>query len=202
MSKDCPKCLTSHTKLGKFCSRKCANSRTFTDASKQLKRDAAQRYWDNASEDERKASTAHMRTVFTRLEVKKTWIDKLLAKPFDELGWDSIRKVVIHEQHGNCNRCGIDSWLGKPITLEIDHINGINSDNRRENLEGLCPNCHSVTDTWRGRNKPKMNGNNNVSDEVLIAALIDEPNIRQALLKVGLAAKGDNYARAKRLLPL
>ena len=48
--------------------------------------------------------------------------------------------------------CGIDSWLGKPLSLQLDHINGINNDHRIENLRFLCPNCHSQTDTYAGRN--------------------------------------------------
>ncbi len=68
------------------------------------------------------------------------------------------------------------------------------------NLEGLCPNCHSITDTWRGRNKPSKNGVNIVTDEFLLQCLTETNNIRQGLLKAGLSAKGNNYARAKKLL--
>jgi 5-methylcytosine-specific restriction endonuclease McrA len=71
-----------------------------------------------------------------------------------------------------CDSCGNSGeWMGKPISLEIDHINGINNDNRLENLRILCPNCHSQTPTFRKKNKT----------EILIKPKIDklicEPNI-------------------------
>lgn len=44
-------------------------------------------------------------------------------------------------------------WLGKPITLHLDHINGDNTDHRKENLWWLCPNCHTQTPTYTGRNR-------------------------------------------------
>ncbi len=51
-----------------------------------------------------------------------------------------------------CERCGIDRWLGEPITMSLHHINGDRLDNRVENLQLLCANCHSQTDTFSGRN--------------------------------------------------
>lgn len=50
--------------------------------------------------------------------------------------------------------CGISGlWQGKEINLQLDHINGINNDNRRENLRYLFPNCHSQTSTFSGKNR-------------------------------------------------
>jgi DNA-binding CsgD family transcriptional regulator len=51
-----------------------------------------------------------------------------------------------------CEVCGIASWNGQPITLALHHVNGDRHDNRIENLQLLCPNCHSQTDTFAGRN--------------------------------------------------
>ena len=51
-----------------------------------------------------------------------------------------------------CEECGISEWNGKTISLELDHVSGIRSDNSLENLKLLCPNCHSQTHTFRGRN--------------------------------------------------
>ena len=56
-----------------------------------------------------------------------------------------------------CLECGItDTWNNKPISLQLDHINGINNDNRLENLRILCPNCHSQTETFSGKNRKKL----------------------------------------------
>ena len=51
----------------------------------------------------------------------------------------------------HCENCGLEKWQGCDIPLEIHHINGINTDNRRDNLQLLCPNCHALTDNYRGR---------------------------------------------------
>jgi DNA-binding CsgD family transcriptional regulator len=53
---------------------------------------------------------------------------------------------------GACERCGLTEWLGGPISMALHHINGERLDNRVENLELLCPNCHSQTETYSGRN--------------------------------------------------
>jgi 5-methylcytosine-specific restriction endonuclease McrA len=53
-----------------------------------------------------------------------------------------------------CVGCGnTGEWNGKILSLEIDHINGDNKDNRLENLRILCPNCHSQTPTFRNKNR-------------------------------------------------
>lgn len=51
-----------------------------------------------------------------------------------------------------CSICGIDSWNEKPLSLQLDHIDGDRLNNFIENLRLLCPNCHSQTDTYCGKN--------------------------------------------------
>jgi hypothetical protein len=54
-----------------------------------------------------------------------------------------------------CNRCAINEWQGEKLSLHLDHIDGDNTNNLIENLRLLCPNCHSLTPTYCGRNKGK-----------------------------------------------
>jgi 5-methylcytosine-specific restriction endonuclease McrA len=61
-----------------------------------------------------------------------------------------LKEEVFEHQ---CSSCKRTEWLDNPIPLELDHISGDNKDNRLENLRLLCPNCHALTPTYRGKNK-------------------------------------------------
>lgn len=54
-----------------------------------------------------------------------------------------------------CERCDNSKWLGEPIPIELHHVNGDRFDNRIENLQMLCPNCHALTDNHAGRGSAK-----------------------------------------------
>ncbi len=75
----------------------------------------------------------------------------------NEIGHRSVlRRVVLKYKlvEYKCVSCGNEgSWLNKPITLELDHIDGDSTNNNLENLRFLCPNCHSQTETFGRKNK-------------------------------------------------
>ena len=69
-----------------------------------------------------------------------------------------LKKVLTNLYGYKCTCCGLKSWLDKPISLELDHIDGNSSNNNPVNLRMLCPNCHSQTPTWKARNKGSGRG--------------------------------------------
>lgn len=76
-----------------------------------------------------------------------------------------------------CRKCGNNgTWQGEPLTLELEHKNGITSDNRLENLEYLCLNCHSQTLTYRSRNLHLKTFNKRIKD-LRDIKIVDENDI-------------------------
>lgn len=89
----------------------------------------------------------------------KTWkpkipLEDIFSNKVPYTNTDKLRKRLINEGifEKVCYSCGIEIWLGKPISLELEHIDGDRMNNSRDNLTLLCPNCHAQTDTYRGRN--------------------------------------------------
>ena len=88
---------------------------------------------------------------------KKIPLEEILEGKHPQYQSNKLRTRLIEEGYKSkrCECCGNTQWLGKPISLEVDHINGISADHRIENLKILCPNCHAQTDTYRGKNIKK-----------------------------------------------
>ncbi|MDO7854721.1 hypothetical protein [Hymenobacter convexus] len=93
---------------------------------------------------------------------------RMLGKPFS---WDNIlvenspytstarlrNRLIAHGlKLSKCERCGLSEWLAQPIPLELLHANGINNDHRLANLQLLCPNCHALTENYRGKNQNRI----------------------------------------------
>lgn len=88
------------------------------------------------------------------------------ARPLSEILVDGsnyqsykLAKRLLKEElkEHKCEMCGRSEWMEVPIPLELHHKNGNNTDNRLENLQLLCPNCHALTDNYRGKNIKRNN---------------------------------------------
>jgi hypothetical protein len=66
----------------------------------------------------------------------------------------TLKRALLREglKQARCELCGIEEWLGQPLMMALHHLNGDGRDNRLENLQLLCPNCHSQTENFAGRN--------------------------------------------------
>lgn len=64
-----------------------------------------------------------------------------------------LKRRLLREKYfeHKCYNCNLTEWMNQPITLELEHIDGNHTNNQIENLTLLCPNCHALTPTWRGR---------------------------------------------------
>lgn len=73
--------------------------------------------------------------------------NKIKIKPY------KLKQKLLKEniKENKCEICGLTEWLGKPLIIQLHHINGNNADNRLENLQMLCPNCHSQTESYCGK---------------------------------------------------
>jgi Zn finger protein HypA/HybF involved in hydrogenase expression len=181
--------------LVSYCSLTCRNSRSWTESDKLKKSKSAKN-----SEKVKEANSNRTDDVWIKIgnTRKENHRKQILESKYEDLSFESLRFRILYEQENKCNKCGLDEWLGESLVLELEHKDGNHFNNDRNNLEMLCPNCHSLTETWRGRNKRERKMR--VSDEKLLEALLtNDWNMRQALILVGLAAKGGNYNRCHRL---
>lgn len=196
---------------GRFCSRSCANKRVHSKETKEKisKGVKTSEKWlkntpnlknENGEFKSLEDKEKFLKSVKNAIETQKIkYKNFVLKEDFENLKYNTLKNRILFEQDSKCNKCGLKDWLGNDITLELEHKDGNNKNNLRENLECLCPNCHAQTNTWRGRNKriKKI-----ISDEEIVLEYGKYQNIRQTLLSLELAAKGSNYGRVKRALTL
>ena len=89
----------------------------------------------------------------TRGRRSRQRLDQVLRADTDVTS-SSLRRRLLEEGllPRRCNRCARTQWEGSPVPLELDHVDGDRRNNRLDNLRLLCPNCHALTPTYRGRN--------------------------------------------------
>lgn len=87
----------------------------------------------------------------------KTPLNLVLVKESSFLNSGHLKKRLIKEciLENHCSRCKLLFWQGEQLSLHLDHIDGDHCNNEITNLRLLCPNCHSLTDTYCGKNKKK-----------------------------------------------
>lgn len=151
----CEKCETNHSGeygSGRFCSKECAR------AYSTMKKRSEINVKIGSSLKGRKLTDDHI------AKLKHSWKKRPTKRPTDikdiliEHGPFSskyVKERIIAEgiKSYKCETCNISEYMNKPITLQLHHVNGVHDDHRIENLQILCPNCHSQTENYAGRNR-------------------------------------------------
>ena len=148
--KKCGKDFEPVKGLVNYCSLECRNSRLWSEEDKKKKSISAK-----SSEKVMIVNRNRPEDYWKKIgEIRKENHRKqILESDYKDLSFESLRFRILYEQENKCNKCGLDEWLGQDLVLELEHKDGNNKNNNRDNLEMICPNCHSLTETWRGRNK-------------------------------------------------
>jgi predicted RNA-binding Zn-ribbon protein involved in translation (DUF1610 family) len=97
------------------------------------------------------------------------------------------RKLLKSGKEYKCEHCGNDGvWNNSPLSLHVDHVDGNHYNNNLDNLRFLCPNCHSQTNTFAGRNKKCMaTGWRNITEDEWINAIKKEKSISGVIHSMG-----------------
>ena len=196
---NCQNCGVKHKGVygsGRFCCLSCANVRPLTKEVKE-KISKSMALWIKENPGKSKLFSKEViekRSRRRRKLVKK----KLLESDFKTLSSRSKKNKLILEDN-SCKICGLTKWRNKKITLHFDHIDGDRNNNKRNNLRLICPNCHSQTETYCGKNK-KNKIKKNYSSKKIARVFKKQGNIRQTLLALDLSPKGSNYESVKRSL--
>lgn len=99
------------------------------------------------------STVVHRITEQLRLRDENVFVENC---PFAVQGPRLTKRLLKAGWPYRCSQCHLTKWQGETLTLHLDHINGINNDNRFENLRFLCPNCHQQTETWGKKGSRKL----------------------------------------------
>lgn len=143
--KECGKILDN--KINIFCDKKCAaiyNNKIYPKKKKKIK------YCKNCGK-----LLENNINIYCNKDCYHEFIfkNKTLPKYYNGEICDNnvLRKILFYFNGVNCFECNNSNiWNGKPLTLEVDHIDGNSDNNKPDNLRLLCPNCHSQQDTNKG----------------------------------------------------
>ena len=118
----------------------------------------------------------YKQSVFSFVKKRLAWKINLMIDTGPQMSKDEEREIVLNEilegkhpsyqtlklkkrmikdgiRENKCEICGIVGWNDKPLSMQLDHIDGNSHNHKLENLRLTCPNCHSQTETYCGKNK-------------------------------------------------
>jgi len=140
--KECLKKIPYEHKNNSFCNKSCAASYNNKNRPKHHCK-----FCNNELTKKKQFCDNKCQQEFLYYESVNMYLKNIIDKP------RNIRRFLTETIGYKCSSCQINNWNGKSIVLEVEHIDGNSKNNRPENLTFLCPNCHSQTETYKGKNK-------------------------------------------------
>ncbi len=191
----------------RFCCISCSSSREHSAESKQKASNSIKIFRSTLTAEDEKKMTFGGKSIKELIDIRKRnseaskeskfnqKMERILTSKFSCLSINEKRIFLMNKQSCKCSICGCLDWNNKPITFELDHISGIRSDESEDNLRLICPNCHSQTDTYKGKNVK-----NKISDETIKEAINSSSSIYGVLQKCNMNLHGNNYKRIRDIM--
>ena len=145
--KKCSKEFQPSKGLINYCSMSCRNSRKRPESVRRKISEGVKKNGYLQSEEWLQNLTAANRREDVIQKKKETWLRK---RDYENAHVGSLKKYYLDE-HPNCEVCGVSEWNGQSLRLEVHHIDSDTTNNTFDNFQALCPNCHSLTEGFRGR---------------------------------------------------
>lgn len=146
--KYCPNCdkkLPYKKRNNKFCNQSCSAS--FNNRGVLRVKTTTSKHCANCGDVKETRQNKYCDACIDENVYSNKLFDTELAKQ------DSTRRRILLETRDyKCEVCELTEWLGQDIPLELDHIDGNPDNNIESNLRLICPNCHALTDTYKGAN--------------------------------------------------
>ena len=176
---DCEHCnkeLTIKYGSGRFCNKKCASAFSTKSKRSEINDKVSKRLKEKDTTDHlqtKEVRDKRNQTMIARYgtigfvprlrskeeidgskeKYKQTRFNNRHARVFDQCSMIVKKKILIEEYGHQCMGCKLTEWIGAVIPLDIDHIDGNHDNNQKSNFRLLCPNCHALTPTYKGKNK-------------------------------------------------
>ena len=153
----CNKLLSYSEKRKKFCNQKCAakfNNNDILHRGKIKNKKHCKYCNKELKHYQKKYCSLKCKSDFYYEKYITEWLDgKHNGKKGDRGTSSYIRRYIKELSHNTCSICKNDTWMGQPIPLILDHINGNSDDNHKDNLRMVCGNCDMKLPTYKRKNK-------------------------------------------------
>lgn len=149
-------CLVCQTRIkhtSKFCSRSCAAKHNNVKIRSNTSLSETFQCLACSKERSKKKGTKNL---YCSNVCQQQYMWETVTRPSILRGERSthtvLRRFLLERDGPSCSICSIENWLGEPITMDVDHIDGDHRNNSPENFRLICPNCHRQTPTWGKKN--------------------------------------------------